>query len=615
MNENLLRRIKKQLNDKFYVMNDAWLRDCIEFFITDKPPHEMTDRHIFKFVESQWQLSDLREVSNENGCLPRNLMQQIHTVLTGTYILQVDKMYDIASSKYKQLCEIRKVNCENLEVTENEKTEKNEWQPMARRMMQLCLTDGVQDITAIEYRPLKRITDTLLPGYKVMIIGPVDCRRGVILLEDGKYEEVGGEVESLLTPNALENVLARALEEPENPDPYNDNSLSRMLSQNRQNTVSNPPAVSDDNLFDDDFEQAVDLEAVTALERRSQETVKVVQDRFESTRGRGQMIEEETGEIMEEFLEDINFEPLEDWPSDPPRTSLRALPTSQMEVEEFGEEDDIIIVEEGEAASTSARDSRSKPLSSAKSIRDKNASQFPDDDFDFDDCEILVRPEKSQRQPRKKNPLTTETATYPVPSTSEARLTNRDAHAEVKKYIPTETVAVKNKEATASTSRMIQPASKAKAISDFFKPLPPPPSKKICDVLSDVLRESVAGKMHRTVRGQVKNHSTLEKQGKCWVLTALIADHTSSVEVCFDSELLERFLGFTVQEFSQKKKLVKSNPQINDELRLSLRRAQHQIQNLDALLKLEFVQGQMPKVVDIVELTPEQKIALSKKPL
>lgn len=76
---------------------------------------------------------------------------------------------------------------------------------------------------------------------------------------------------------------------------------------------------------------------------------------------------------------------------------MRALPTSQMEVEEFGEEDDIIIVEEGEAASTSARDSRSKPLSSAKSIRDKNASQFPDDDFDFDDCEILVRPEKSQR--------------------------------------------------------------------------------------------------------------------------------------------------------------------------------------------------------------------------
>jgi len=49
----------------------------------------MTDKHIFEFVEGQWQLSDLREISNENGCLPRNLVQQAHTILTGTYILQV----------------------------------------------------------------------------------------------------------------------------------------------------------------------------------------------------------------------------------------------------------------------------------------------------------------------------------------------------------------------------------------------------------------------------------------------------------------------------------------------------------------------------------------------
>jgi len=51
----------------------------------------------------------------------------------------------------------------------------------------------------------------LLPGYKVMIVGPINCRRGVILLEDGKYKEIGGEVESLLKPNAPENVLAKAL--------------------------------------------------------------------------------------------------------------------------------------------------------------------------------------------------------------------------------------------------------------------------------------------------------------------------------------------------------------------------------------------------------------------
>jgi len=66
-------------------------------------------------------------------------------------------MYDIASSKYKQLCEIRKISSENLEVTEKEKSEKTEWEPKAKRMMQLCLTDGVQDVIAIEYTPVKRI--------------------------------------------------------------------------------------------------------------------------------------------------------------------------------------------------------------------------------------------------------------------------------------------------------------------------------------------------------------------------------------------------------------------------------------------------------------------------
>lgn len=53
--------------------------------------------------------------------------------------------------------------------------------------------------------------DMLLPGYKIMIIGPVKCRKGVLLLEEGKLKGIGGEVDSLLIPNALENVFARAL--------------------------------------------------------------------------------------------------------------------------------------------------------------------------------------------------------------------------------------------------------------------------------------------------------------------------------------------------------------------------------------------------------------------
>lgn len=59
----------------------------------------------------------------------------------------------------------------------------------------------------------------------------------------------------------------------------------------------------------------------------------------------------------------------------------------------------------------------------------------------------------------------------------------------------------------------------------------------ISNVLSDISSKPIIGKMHRIVKAQVKNHSALKKQGKHWAVTALIADQTSSIEVCFDSEV------------------------------------------------------------------------------
>lgn len=44
-----------------------------------------------------------------------------------------------------------------------------------------------------------------------MIKGPVECRKGVILLEENNIKEMGGEVDSLLITNAVENIFARAL--------------------------------------------------------------------------------------------------------------------------------------------------------------------------------------------------------------------------------------------------------------------------------------------------------------------------------------------------------------------------------------------------------------------
>lgn len=67
-------------------------------------------------------------------------------------------------------------------------------------------------------------------------------------------------------------------------------------------------------------------------------------------------------------------------------------PASRMEIENFNEEDDIMIVEEPSVST----DSRSKPSSSASSFKiNKYASEFRNNDFD--NCEIIVNTEKSRR--------------------------------------------------------------------------------------------------------------------------------------------------------------------------------------------------------------------------
>lgn len=63
-----------------------------------------------------------------------------------------------------------------------------------------------------------------------------------------------------------------------------------------------------------------------------------------------------------------------------------------METEEFEEEDDVMIVEEIPA---SVHDSRDKLPVPTSSYENENI-EFPDDDFDFNDCEII----ETKRLPR-----------------------------------------------------------------------------------------------------------------------------------------------------------------------------------------------------------------------
>lgn len=65
---------------------------------------------------------------------------------------------------------------------------------------------------------------------------------------------------------------------------------------------------------------------------------------------------------------------------------------SPMETEKI-DEDDLMIIEE---ASTSTHVFR-KPPPPTSSLKNQNLLEFPDDDFDFDDCDIVIKTKESQR--------------------------------------------------------------------------------------------------------------------------------------------------------------------------------------------------------------------------
>lgn len=218
--------IKTYLANMSLHASPEWVEGCVEFFVSEHHDQGYTVAALKDFVLQQWKLADLREMGQ--GCLPLNLSIIMMTVLPGKYALQVEQIQNVGQSAYTQLQEIRKQVNENVEVGA---TLPQTWEPRPTRMLQLSLCDGVQNIKGIEYRPIMSLNEQLLPGCKVLVVGPVECRRGILLLEQHNLEILGGEIDSLLVSNANENVLAGVLNLPPNPDPYRTQTDVSMKSQ------------------------------------------------------------------------------------------------------------------------------------------------------------------------------------------------------------------------------------------------------------------------------------------------------------------------------------------------------------------------------------------------
>lgn len=208
--------------------DNEWLQQCIDYFKTENPQCMRTE--LQEFVCQQWLLADLRVI--QNGCFPPNCENEKFTLLTGKYSVQVNWVRDIGKSSYSQLRNITDDQSRHNEIDIEEPAEERSYQKVSAQTLMLEMTDGITTVKGIEYQLIKKFTVPILPGTKMIITGPVECRRGVLLLREDNVTILGGEVDSLLDVNSPANVLARILN-------LSENSVGNGFTSHITGTVEN----------------------------------------------------------------------------------------------------------------------------------------------------------------------------------------------------------------------------------------------------------------------------------------------------------------------------------------------------------------------------------------
>ncbi|KAJ3604454.1 hypothetical protein NHX12_029194 [Muraenolepis orangiensis] len=194
----------------------AWLETCVEWVQEEGGGGHLAQQQINQQVLDQWLLADLRDLGHP--VLPGDLSQAQKTELSGTFCVQVDSLLDISQPVYGQLQKLRGKDCANEEVTAVTQATQRPWEARPTRMLLLQVTDGVQNLEAMEYQPISALSTALRPGVKLQLQGQMVCRLGVLLLGPQNVKLLGGEVEDLVDRNNQGRVLCRALGLPEQPN-------------------------------------------------------------------------------------------------------------------------------------------------------------------------------------------------------------------------------------------------------------------------------------------------------------------------------------------------------------------------------------------------------------
>lgn len=241
----------------------AWLEACVQWLQEEAGGvGHLSQQQVNQQVYDQWLLTDLRDL--DHPVLPDGLAQAQKTVLSGTFCVQVDSVLDISQPAYGQLQKWKGTDCANDEVSTVTQFSQKPWEVKPTRMLLLQVTDGIQNLEAMEYQPITALSTSLRPGVKLQLQGEIICRLGTLLLKPSNVKLLGGEVEDLVERNQQVKVLCRVLGLPEEEE--------QQQRQQEEEEEAPPSAQQGNQDFDDlaldDQELLASLEAQERADRR-----------------------------------------------------------------------------------------------------------------------------------------------------------------------------------------------------------------------------------------------------------------------------------------------------------------------------------------------------------
>uniref|UniRef100_A0A7I5EC67 RecQ-mediated genome instability protein 1 n=1 Tax=Haemonchus contortus TaxID=6289 RepID=A0A7I5EC67_HAECO len=208
--------------ERHIVLKEEWLSVVLSFLTSSLEGKALTELNdplrVATLVFEQWKYADL--VDSTYPLLKQlSISRDAKKVfVTQPVVLQINSVVDIGAPYHSQFSALVYEFVDNTgfeplpDMEQRQGLENIEAKP--RRMLAFTVSDGESDLRAIEYYSIKSLSLLTKPGSKILLIPPVLCRKGVLLLKPKNIQFLGGDVESHFMIGRPLQVMAEKLNIP-----------------------------------------------------------------------------------------------------------------------------------------------------------------------------------------------------------------------------------------------------------------------------------------------------------------------------------------------------------------------------------------------------------------